>query len=574
MSATNFGTQNQSWRQLMGNGLSYRVPRFQRDYSWGEEEWEDLWHDMLGAMTPEEPAHYMGYLVFQVQADARRFVVIGGQQRLATLAVVVLAGLRRLQRIAEGGADGEKTRRRAEQLRRNFIGYLDPVTLIPESKLTLNRNSDPYFQRYLVPLAPRLPRRGFKLTEHRLRKAFEWFERRLREHVDPADDPGREIARFIDRLSDRLFFTVITVTDELNAYRVFETLNARGVRLSATDLLKNYLFQVLDRDGPAEPELRALEERWASIVDRLGAATFPVFLRVHWISRHAFVRQSELFKTIRRKVRNSGAAFALLRHLEEDLDAYLTLTQRGVNAHPRTNEEHRYAARLRLFGVRQPLSLLLAAWRRFDRSEFASLLRAIVALSFRYNVIGGLHPGEQERVYSAEARRIETGDHATVAAILKGLRSIYPDDDAFRAAFVRKGFSIRQTRSHRIVRYILAELERHEFQTGLDIGDPALSVEHICPLSPVDGWRQFTDQDIAYRTGRLGNMVLLETSVNRKRAGNAEYEVKRAMYRDSRYGTTRRLVRDFAAWTPEAVEVRQRAMAKTATAVWRIPQLG
>jgi uncharacterized protein with ParB-like and HNH nuclease domain len=56
-------------------------------------------------------------------------------------------------------------------------------------------------------------------------------------------------------MSDRLFFTVITVTDELNAYKVFETLNARGVRLSATDLLKNYLFSVLHRDGKHEREM-------------------------------------------------------------------------------------------------------------------------------------------------------------------------------------------------------------------------------------------------------------------------------------------------------------------------------
>jgi hypothetical protein len=62
-----------------------------------------------------------------------------------------------------------------------------------------------------------------------------------------AANPGLEIDRLIDTMSDRLFFTVITVTDELNAYKVFGTLNARGVRLSATDLLKNYLFWVLNR---------------------------------------------------------------------------------------------------------------------------------------------------------------------------------------------------------------------------------------------------------------------------------------------------------------------------------------
>jgi uncharacterized protein with ParB-like and HNH nuclease domain len=59
-------------------------------------------------------------------------------------------------------------------------------------------------------------------------------------------------------MSDKLFFTVITVTDELNAYRVFETLNARGVRLSATDLLKNYLFSVLHRYPEHEHELKNL----------------------------------------------------------------------------------------------------------------------------------------------------------------------------------------------------------------------------------------------------------------------------------------------------------------------------
>lgn len=64
MAATSFNTENRTYRQLLGNGLTYRVPRFQRDYSWSEGEWEDLWADILGALPPDgEPAHYMGYLV-------------------------------------------------------------------------------------------------------------------------------------------------------------------------------------------------------------------------------------------------------------------------------------------------------------------------------------------------------------------------------------------------------------------------------------------------------------------------------------------------------------------------------
>lgn len=127
-------------------------------------------------------------------------------------------------------------------------------------------------------------------------------------------------------MSDKLFFTVITVTDELNAYKVFETLNARGVRLSATDLLKNYLFSVLHKEGEHEHELNTLENRWERIVGRLGAESFPDFLRVHWISRKNFVRQTDLFKTIRGQIRGKAEVFALLTGLEEDMDTYLGLT--------------------------------------------------------------------------------------------------------------------------------------------------------------------------------------------------------------------------------------------------------
>src|SRR5487761_927767 len=103
MSAINFNTSNQTYRQLLGNGLAYRVPRFQRDYSWTQDEWDDLWQDIEGVLAPAgEPAHYMGYLVLQTQ-DNKTFDVIDGQQRLTTLSVLVLAVLRALQDLIDEG---------------------------------------------------------------------------------------------------------------------------------------------------------------------------------------------------------------------------------------------------------------------------------------------------------------------------------------------------------------------------------------------------------------------------------------------------------------------------------------
>lgn len=570
MAATNFNTHNDTYRKLMGNGLTYRVPRFQRDYSWGEEEWDDLWQDILGTIKEGgEPAHYMGYLVLQ-STDDKIFDVIDGQQRMTTLSVIVLAGLRQLKRLLDEGKDIDRTKQRLEQLRQTYVGYLDPVTLVPQSKLTLNRNNNNYYQTYLVPLADHLPQRGFKASEHSLRKAFEWFERRVRDYVKGHADPGMAVAQLIDTMSDRLFFTVITVTDELNAYKVFETLNARGVRLSATDLLKNYLFSVLHREGRHEHELKALDDRWEQIVGRLGAESFPDFLRVHWISRRNFVRQADLFKTIRGQIAGPDAVFNLLSGMEEDMDSYLALTSPEASNWPPKLKE--YASTLRMFSVRQPVPLLLAARRSQDNAEFESLLRAIVMISFRYNVIGNLQTSEQERTYHAEAERISKGEHKNVGEILEGLRIVYPNDDSFRAAFAEKAIGTTQARNRRIVRYILCELERQKSGTDLDFDSDTLSLEHICPTSPQDGWANFSDEEIEALSPRLGNMTLLQSSQN-KNLGNAEYSVKRPVYAASQFVLTREVAEQNADWTPDRINARQSQLANLVTAIWRVSQL-
>ena len=565
--ATNFNTSNSTWRQLMGNGLLYRVPPFQRDYSWGEEEWDDLWHDIREVMRPEgEPAHYMGYLVLQSE-DGKRFDIIDGQQRLTTLSILVLAALRQLQALLDRGQDTENTRMRLESLRQGYIGYLDPVTLVSQPKLKLNRNNDDYFQTYLVPLASPLPRRGFRRSEHDMRKAFEWFDRRFREYLEEEDDPGLAVVRLIDGMSDKLLFTVITVTDELNAYRVFETLNARGVRLSATDLLKNYLFSLLHRQGEHEREIETLEARWNGIVGRLGEESFPDFLRVHWISRRTTVRLSDLFKTVRAQVRDRGDAFALLQELEADIDAYLALTQPDGSDWP--SEWKRHARTLRMFSVRQPFPLLLAARRSLGEADFARLLRSVVIISFRYNVIGGLHGNEQERIYHAEAQRISKGEHSSIREIMASLRPVYPDDERFRLSFGEKSIGVAQTRNKRVVRYILFELERQASGNSLDFEDSRITLEHICPLNPDNGWDRFGEGDMDAQTSRLGNMALLEAGPNRD-AGNAGYEAKREVFANSGFQTTRDIAHKYRDWTPETIEARQEAMARSAAAAWRI----
>lgn len=574
MSATNFNTENNTYRKLIGNGLTYSVPRFQRDYSWAEDEWEDLWTDILGTIQEGgEPAHYMGYLVLQSQNE-KSFDVIDGQQRLTTLTLIVLAALKNLKKLIDERNNAASNQQRMDQLRQTYIGYLDPVTLVSRTKLTLNRNNNDYFQTYLVPLG-HLPQRGFRASEHSLRKAFEWFEKRVRDYSKECAkkagvDEGVILASLVDTMSDRLFFTAIYVTDELNAYKVFETLNARGVRLSSTDLLKNYLFSVLHREIDHLHEMKVLEDRWEAMVTRLGSESFPDFLRIHWISRRTFVRQSELFKTIRSKVTTREAVFELLRGMEEDMDTYLALTQPDASQWPADLKG--YARDLRMFSVRQPFPLLVAAHRQFSASDFESLLRSCVMISFRYNVIGSQPTNEQERVYYAVAQKISSGEITTVAVALEAMKAIYPGDDAFKAAFSEKIIRTTNSRNLRIVRYVLCALEKQATGQDYDFGSDSFNVEHVLPQNPEAGWDAFTDEEVDAMAYRLGNMCLLAKGAN-KDLGNGNFAVKKPVLAQSGFELTRKIAEDNADWIPERIAARQNSMAKLATTVWRIAQL-
>jgi len=154
MSSMSFNTANQTFRQLMGNGLLYRVPPFQRDYSWTDSEWDDLWRDILALFDEDgESAHYMGYLVFQ-SADNKHFDIIDGQQRITTISIAILVILGLMKDMVARGIDDEDNEKRLSSLQNSYIGYVDPVSLVPVPKLALNRHNNFFLNRNCLPTPP------------------------------------------------------------------------------------------------------------------------------------------------------------------------------------------------------------------------------------------------------------------------------------------------------------------------------------------------------------------------------------------------------------------------------------
>lgn len=573
MSVSTFNTSNDSYKQLISGGSVFNVPRFQRDYSWKEEQWEDLWSDIMDLVQDKETeSHYMGYLVLQPKPGGNSLDIIDGQQRMTTLSLIVLSGMRKIQDLVNNGIEVEQNTKRLEELRRSYIGQMDTVSLSVSSKLTLNRNNDDYYQTYLTTLRE-MPARNFKASEHLMRKATEWFQRKLNDYLNsPArsENPGPTVAELIDTVSRGLFFTVITVDDDLNAYKVFETLNARGVKLAAPDLLKNYLFSLISRNRPSkgmDKELDAVEIRWTNILQRLQSDKITAYLRAYWGANHSFVRQIELFKVIKRNISTREDAYRLVEGLEDGVETYLSLIQPDESSW--TSDDKENAKLLKMFNVKQPFAVLMAMHQKIP-DGFSQVLRAIVNITFRYNVISNLQANEQERTYSKVAIGISNGDLKNAGEVIRKLNSIYPSDDVFKANFSDKSFDTSNSRNKQVVRYILGKIEAHT-EGHTNTSQPRATIEHVLPENPSENWSNFNEADAVSHVYRIGNMIQLEEALNRE-ASNHSFEEKKKIFKKSNLKTASDIAKQTEDWNKETISTRQKKMAKVAACIWRVDQ--
>ncbi len=252
---------NQTFAELFSNGVKYIIPKFQRDYAWEQEQWEDLWMDMNA--LDEEGHHYMGYIVLQKKGE-HEFEVIDGQQRLITLSFVVLAVMKKIQMLVDNGVEVDDNKERLRVLRERLIGSKSPVTLKVDNKLSLNRNNRRHFREICSRMMP-LNEINLSKTNQLLNGVFNFFVEKI------SADNGGDYASYVEKITSRLIFTKIVTQDSINAYKVFETLNARGVQLSTPDLLKNHIFSTLtSNDDVTDQQLNELDEDWAVIITQLG----------------------------------------------------------------------------------------------------------------------------------------------------------------------------------------------------------------------------------------------------------------------------------------------------------------
>lgn len=249
--------------KVLDGTKQFLVPHYQRPYSWGEREWEVLWRDIVELAADEgAQPHFMGSIVTapgrSMPEGVEKRLLIDGQQRLTTL-VVLLALIR--QRAIAANLTKLANRIASLLMNRDEEGSLDLYKLLPtqgDSAAASDREA------LLALLDCREP-----ATKSSIVEASRFFATKL------ARPDAPDLDRLFSNITGRLTLVSIILDKHDNPYRIFESLNGKGLPLTQVDLIRNYFFMRLP-EGDHERIYRA---KWQPMqqrqVERVSLAPDP-----------------------------------------------------------------------------------------------------------------------------------------------------------------------------------------------------------------------------------------------------------------------------------------------------------
>lgn len=549
----------------------FYVPTHQRDYKWDRDRVQTFIDDLTDALDRGDNFYFVGLMVFMKDDDGR-LRVLDGQQRLATT-IILLSAVRAWFATADSQSD------MSARIQYDFIGRAEYGELTAQPKLSLNRNNDDRFQAYVTSGSPLdairadLKKVGRNESDHDLLDAISYCHLRIAEKAQGFGDASKRaayLASLIKFVRDSVVVVRLTVPNESNAFRVFETLNDRGMDLSAVDLLKNYLFGLAYDQSPNA--LNQLEHRWSQLTQSLQGMRQEDFLKVYWTSRYGLVQLDEIFDAVKASAKTAQDAATLSIDMLEASESYAALDDPDdpvwSGQTPATKE---LIGRLKILGSKLVRPAILSGLKKLPQSEFEKLLRVLEVVVVRWQVVGEGRTGTIERQSARLAQQIWSGKIKARSEMIEALSEIYTSDDDFRQRFAAQE---NLTRQKAIL--LLRRIEQHERQTlggsnsqGL-APNASLSLEHVLPQNPDSAWDALLlkDTELGKRSTRTGNFCLLPPGVN-KDLGNATFDKKKKTYSESDLLTTKQLAK-YIEWTSSEIDDRQQWLAARAVAVWRL----
>lgn len=532
------------------------VPPNQREYSWTDKEVMTLLQDFAGAIHEKDADYFLGTIVV-VSKGADSFEIVDGQQRLATT-TILLAAIRDFLQPSEPEIAGNFDRQYLTAPSRNMRES--------EPRMRLNLTDNQFFEALV---AGKLKLDSQRASHQRILDAYDRCLEQVKRVVAPHDTKKHAdlLVEWASFVKDSAQVVLLIISSDGNAYRMFETLNDRGLKTTQADLVKNYLF------GHAGDRHQEAQDKWSSMrgaLEALDEDRVPTvtYLRHALMLKRGYFRENALHDNVQKEAKSAAQVIRLLESLESfaaDYSALFNPESERWNGYP---DSLRGALRaLDLLNIAGMRPLMMAVASKVTKKEAAAAFAKFVSWQVRYLISGStLTGGYIEVPLAAAAKKVFDGEISNVKSLSAEMAPRLPPDDQFA-----RDFSEATVSKAALARYYLRTLERcvnEEKEAAFIPNDDreAINLEHVLPIKPMGNWPSFSEEEARADAKRLGNMVLLQAKKNSD-LKSSSFDDKKVVFGASPYVLTSQLAA-LPAWTHEAVAKRQHALAKIALKAW------
>lgn len=245
------------------SGVVYAIPRYQREYTWSRAQWDALFDDLL----ENEPNYFLGSIICINQSQdalsVQSLELVDGQQRMTTLSLFLAAIYQSFRVLPNLGMEQQIE---LYNLKHKLVlkKKSDQPRLIPQVQ---NYNQQDYFavlgKAGILDDVEQMQHAG----NRRVLKAYRHFLWRIEQYLQGLSDPVASLQALLDKVNTATLVK-IEVAGHSDAYTLFESLNNRGVPLTAIDLIKNKLLAVLEAKDSGSIDKHY--NRWKKVIDALG----------------------------------------------------------------------------------------------------------------------------------------------------------------------------------------------------------------------------------------------------------------------------------------------------------------
>ena len=277
---------------IEGTSIFLQVPRYQRGYAWNTDNIDDMLSDL---QSVPKGSFFFGTLILHIKpGDDNTFDLIDGQQRMTSVTIMLSVIRDILKQLGRASESFDIHR----HISTKPLGGETTHRLVPCAELKEND----FFARFIQneSVEEVLP---VNESQKHVMKNKKYFQTWIEEKFNPASTefPNKVLDLAVKMIQSKII--LIKVEHAEDAYKIFESVNARGVDLSVADLLKNYLLTHIRETSPSEDPAA---ESWLKIQKTVEsfemAITMPKFVRYSWISRYQFDSEKNMYRGIRDKV--------------------------------------------------------------------------------------------------------------------------------------------------------------------------------------------------------------------------------------------------------------------------------